>query len=104
MVISRAAEPAIALVDGAWVQVSGPRVTAADTHGTGDSMTAAAAVGIARGLSPADALRLAAAAGAVNATRHGLGTGTLAEIERLEAHVRIESLTGAGEGAPRADA
>jgi 1-phosphofructokinase len=100
IVISRAAEPAIAFVDGQWVHVIGPRVTAADVHGTGDSMTAAAAVAMARGLSPADALRLAAAAGAVNATRHGLGTGTAAEIERLETHVRIEPLARDGERAP----
>jgi 1-phosphofructokinase len=100
VVVSRAAEPAIALVDGRPVQVIGPHLTAADAHGTGDSMTAAAAVGIARGLPLADALRLAAAAGAVNAMRHGLGTGTAAEVERLEAHVRIEPLTRGGERAP----
>lgn len=63
-------------------------------------MTAGAAVGIARGLSLADALRMAAAAGAVNAMRHGLGTGTASEIERLKAHVRIEPLTPSEERAP----
>jgi 1-phosphofructokinase len=103
VVVSRASEPTIALVDGDCVKVIGPRVTAADTHGTGDSMTAAAAVGISRGLSLSDSLRLAAAAGTVNATRHGLGTGTAAEIERLEAHMRIEPLDDAGEGAPASD-
>ncbi len=103
VVVSRASEPTIALVDGHYMQVIGPRVTAADTHGTGDSMTAAAAVGISRGLSLPDSLRMAAAAGTVNATRHGLGTGTAAEIERLEAHVRIEPLADAGEGAPASD-
>jgi 1-phosphofructokinase len=100
VVVSRAAEPAIALVDGRAVEVLGPQLTAADAHGTGDSMTAAAAVGIARGLSLADALRLAAAAGAVNAMRHGLGTGTGAEIERLETHVRIEPLIREEERGP----
>jgi 1-phosphofructokinase len=99
-VISRAAEPAIALVDGRYVQIVGPSVTAADERGTGDSMTAAAAVGIARGLSATDALRLATAAGAVNAMRHGLGTGTAAEIERVESHVRFEPLTHDGEAVP----
>lgn len=94
VVISRAGDPAIALVDGELVQVIGPRITAADTHGTGDSMTAAAAVGLGRGLPLLDALRLAGAAGAVNATRHGLGTGSASEIERLEAHVRVEPMAG----------
>lgn len=97
--VSREAEPAIALVDGQWIQVIGPRVTAADERGTGDSMTAAAAIGIARGLSATDALGMAAAAGAVNAMRHGLGTGTAPEIERIQAHVRIEPLSWVGEPA-----
>lgn len=92
--ISRAADPAIAVVDGEVMQVVGPRITAADTHGTGDSMTAAAAVGLGRGLPLVDVLRLAGAAGAVNATRHGLGTGSASEIEQLEAHVRVESFEG----------
>jgi 1-phosphofructokinase len=99
VVVSRAAEPSIALVDGLAMQVTGPHVTAADAHGTGDSMTAAAAVGIARGLALVDALRLAAAAGGVNAMRHGLGTGTAAEVERLQAHVRIVPLTPSGQRA-----
>ena len=58
-------------------------------------MTAAAAVGLGTGPLASRGLRLAAAAGAVNAMRHGLGTGTAAEIERLEAHVRIDPLIAA---------
>jgi 1-phosphofructokinase len=92
VIVSRSVEPAIALVDGRPVEVAGPQLTAADSHGTGDSMTAAVAVGMARGASLEDALRLAAAAGAVNATRHGLGTGTAAEIERLTTHVSVSPL------------
>ena len=52
-------------------------------------MFAATGVGLARGMSVADALRLGAAAGALNATRRGLGTGTRQEIERLATHVTV---------------
>jgi 1-phosphofructokinase len=63
---------------------------ALDRHGTGDSMFAAIGVGLARGMSVLDALRLGMAAGALNATRRGLGTGTREEIERLATHVGVE--------------
>ena len=52
-------------------------------------MFAATGVGLARGMSVPEALRLGAAAGALNATRRGLGTGTRQEIERLAAHVKV---------------
>ena len=39
-----------------------------------------------------DAIRLGMAAGALNATRRGLGTGTRDEIERLVARVTVEPL------------
>jgi 1-phosphofructokinase len=45
-----------------------------------------------------EALRLGMAAGALNATRRGLGTGTRGEIERLAAHVRIKPAFAAVDG------
>jgi 1-phosphofructokinase len=95
VIISRAEAGALALVDDALVEVVGPRLTPADYHGAGDSMTAAAAVGIARGLSAGEWLRLATSAGAVNATRHGLGTGARAEIEQLAGRVEVRPLSSA---------
>jgi 1-phosphofructokinase len=62
---------------------------ALDQSGAGDSMFAATGVGLARGMSMIDALRLGMAAGALNATRRGLGTGTRDEIERMAAHVTV---------------
>ena len=91
MLVSRASAPAL-LIDGdseAQVELAGPVFEALDDHGTGDSMFAATGVGLARGMSMTDALRLGMAAGALNATRRGLGTGTRDEIERLAAHVTI---------------
>jgi 1-phosphofructokinase len=92
VLVSRGPAPAI-LVDGhngpAQIDLAGPKFEALDRHGTGDSMFAATGVGLARGMGMIDALRLGMAAGALNATRRGLGTGTREEIERLAAHVRI---------------
>jgi 1-phosphofructokinase len=91
VLVSRAAAPAVLIGggDSAELELAGPVFDALDERGTGDSMFAATGVGLARGLGVLDALRLGAAAGALNATRRGLGTGTRQEIERLAAHVTV---------------
>ena len=92
VLVSRGSAPAV-LIDGdmgsAQFELAGPVFEALDRHGTGDSMFAATGVGLARGMNMIDALRLGSAAGALNATRRGLGTGTREEIERLAVHVKI---------------
>ena len=96
VLVSRGSAPAV-LIDGSAgpsrVYLVGPVFEALDRHGTGDSMFAATGVGLARGMSMIDALRLGAAAGGLNATRRGLGTGTRQEIERLATHVKINTPT-----------
>lgn len=52
-------------------------------------MVAAMAVSLAEGRQLEEALRIGAGAGALNATRHGLGTGTRAEIEQISRAVRL---------------
>lgn len=89
VVISEGPDPALALIDGRLLEVEGPRFTPVDPSGAGDSMFAALGVGMAAGLGTEEALRLAAAAGALNVTRHGLGSGNPLEIERLRGRVRI---------------
>ncbi|MBV9915685.1 MAG: hypothetical protein JO153_04215 [Solirubrobacterales bacterium] len=92
VLISRASEPAVLIDGGAehvYTELAGPAFEAVDHHGTGDSMFAAIGVGLATGKSTIDALRLGMAAGALNATRRGLGTGTREEIERLTSHVLV---------------
>ena len=74
------------------LELSGPRFEAADPIGSGDSMFAALGVGLGSGRSLVDALKVAVAAGALNATRRGLGTGTRDEIERLSRHVDVHPL------------
>ena len=92
VLISRGSAPAV-LIDGgaglAQTELVPPVFEALDERGAGDSMFAATGVGLARGMNMIDALRLGMAAGALNATRHGLGSGTRHEIERLAAHVTV---------------
>jgi 1-phosphofructokinase len=92
VLITRGAKPAVALVDEHLLEVSGPRFTSLDEHGAGDSLFAGLGVALASGLSIEDALRVGVAAGALNVTRHGLGTGHSREISRLAAQVRISPL------------
>jgi 1-phosphofructokinase len=89
VVVSRASGGALATVDGALFTVRAPAMTVVDPTGAGDSMTAALALGRSQGRSSPDTLRLAAAAGAVNVTRHGLGSGEQEAITRLAENVEI---------------
>ncbi len=70
------------------------RVSPLDHTGAGDSMTGALAAGIAEGIGARAALALGLAAGALNATRHGRGSGTGQHIREFARHVRIEGLPG----------
>jgi len=92
VLVSRASEGALALADGHLLEISGPRFSPFDPHGAGDSMFAALGVGFADGLGLESALRLAIAAGALNVTRHGLGSGQRRDIDRLAGAVTIEDV------------
>ena len=94
ILISRAAEGAVALAGGRLLRIVGPSFSPYDPRGAGDSMFAALGVGVADGLGLDDALRLGVAAGALNVTRHGLGSGQRTDIDRLARSVKIEALEG----------
>ena len=90
VVVTHGDERATALVDGRFVRVTAPKLEAVETRGAGDSLTAAITAAIGRGHDLVDALRLGGAAGALNVTRRGLGSGGQEQIERLAADVQIE--------------
>jgi 1-phosphofructokinase len=95
VVVSRRHRTTVAGTPHGVFEVRSPKLEVLDGRGGGDSMTAALAVGAALDLDPRDSLRLAAAAGALNVSRHGLGTGrgeTILEIAR-----RVE-VVGVGAG------
>ncbi|MGW4116681.1 PfkB family carbohydrate kinase [Actinosynnema sp. NPDC004786] len=89
IVVSRAAEETLAWLDGKLYLVEVPELSPVDTRGGGDSMTAGLAAGLALGKSLEDSLKLGAAAGAVNVTRHGLGTGSGDVVRELVERVRL---------------
>jgi 1-phosphofructokinase len=89
VIASRAAAPALVLREGHLLELGGLTVAAADPIGAGDAMVAALAVALAEDRPLEDALRFGAAAGALNATRHGLGSGERSQIELLARAVRL---------------
>lgn len=89
--VSRADAGSLALHEDTLLRVTAPTLQVVDPSGAGDSYTAALAVALAAHGSVEDAIRLAAAAGAVNVTHHGLGTGDAGAIRAVAAHVTVES-------------
>jgi 1-phosphofructokinase len=92
VVVSRAEEPALALVGDEVLEVHMPQLTVRDSHGAGDSMTAGVVSVLARDGDIKAAIRTGAAAGALNVTRHGLGTGRADAINELADRVHLGPL------------
>ena len=96
VVVTRAEESALLLHDGAVHEIVAPKMEVVDSAGAGDSFVGAFCSVLAKGGSVIDAAQLGAAAGAQNVTRHGLGTGESATIERLRELVVVRPLAGTG--------
>ncbi|MBB5787901.1 1-phosphofructokinase family hexose kinase [Jiangella mangrovi] len=92
VIVTRAHDPLLLLADGVVRIVRMPRLQAADTKGAGDSLTAGVTATLARGGDVEDAIRLGAAAGMLNVTRHGLGTGDVEAVLKLRELVTVERL------------
>lgn len=92
VIVTRADEPALALIGDRLVQVLCPALHPVDHRGAGDAMTAAVAVALARNGDIEHALRLGAAAGAATVARRGLASGQQGAIHALLEHVAIETV------------
>lgn len=91
-VVSCAAEGAYALVNGETYRLTAPRFVPFDTRGAGDAMSAAIAASIAWGEPLLAAVRRGVAAGALNVTRRGLGSGVAGQISRIVDLVEVHEL------------
>lgn len=99
VIVTRADKPFLVLVDRVLTEVTPPKMEIADTSGAGDSLTAGVAATLASGGTIEEAVMIGAAAGALNVTRHGLGTGDLEAITAMRELVTIRTLGGEAEGA-----
>ena len=90
VIATRAERPALLLTgDNQVTEIVVPRLEPVDSTGAGDSMTAAIATVVATGGDLLAAMATGAAAGALNVTRHGLGTGNADAIARLARLIRL---------------
>lgn len=92
VIVTREDRPLLLLDRDEIFEVTTPRMEVADTRGAGDSLTAGISAALARGTDIREAITLGAAAGALNVTRHGLGTGDPQTIERLRDLVTVHAL------------
>lgn len=99
VLMSRAEKPALALIEGEVLEVVLPQLEPADERGAGDSMTAGVTATLAQGGDFRTAVRIGGAAGAVNVTRHGLGTGRASVIGKVMENVQLLPIDGGGQQA-----
>jgi 1-phosphofructokinase len=92
VVVTRAEHDSIACVDQRWFRIRTPAMDVVEHRGAGDSVTAGLAVALRAGLDAEASLRLSAAAGALNVTRHGLGSGRADAIRQLASNVEIRAM------------
>lgn len=92
VVVSRADQPALAMLGDELLEVHMPKLEPADPRGAGDSLTAGAVAVLAGGGDLALAVRTGAAAGALNVTRHGLGTANVDAVREMIDRIELRPL------------
>ena len=96
VIVTRASEPLLLADADGVLEVSLPRFEEKETRGAGDSLTAGVVAALVQGEPLRQAITLGAAAGAMNVTRHGLGTGDAESIQRLREKVEMREVAAAG--------
>lgn len=104
VIVTRESEPALLLDSEGFVEVVTKRLEVADTQGAGDSLTAGVAAGIVHGETPREAITLGAAAGAMNVTRHGLGTADADAVRALRETVTVREVADSSPREPEQSA
>ena len=94
VIVTRSSEPLLLADEDGVIEVSLPRFEEKETRGAGDSLTAGVVAALTQGESLRDAVSMGAAAGALNVTRHGLGTGDADSIARLRERVQVRTVPG----------
>ncbi|MDF1478935.1 PfkB family carbohydrate kinase [Leifsonia sp. H3M29-4] len=92
VIVTRAHEPSLVMTADAVWEVTTPTLMVTDMAGAGDSLTAGIAAALAAGEELREAVALGAAAGALNVTRHGLGTGDPQTIAKLRELVKVRTI------------
>ena len=102
VIVTRAGDPLLLADAQGVLEVTPPPFEETETRGAGDSLTAGLIAALTRSENLRDAITLGAAAGALNVTRHGLGTGDAELIESLREKVTVREVpaTGAGDREP----
>jgi tagatose 6-phosphate kinase len=83
---------ALALIDGQFLKFTPPAVAVKKAVGSGDSTVAGIAVGLCRGMSYADAVRLGMAAGVANTQFEQTGRVSVELIDRYIKLIQTEEL------------
>jgi len=92
VVLSLGADGAVAACDAGTYWGKPPHIEPKNTVGCGDSMVAGFAVGMVRGLAPAEQLRLAVAVSAANALSMSTGGYDPRDLESLTPRVEIQKI------------
>lgn len=92
LLVSMGKEGAFLRHGGVWYQALVPAIQAVSPVGSGDATVAGMAVGVARKLAPGALLRLAMAAGVLNALEEETGHVDASKLEEVSSQIKIESL------------